>query len=98
MIRTEETFIIIMNYRLLLQLIHSGNPSRLSLAAVNGLGACHENENEHDFCTLSVVFCTHLARRCLGRGGSLLIDRFYCLLLTSIVRKVDYGWKSRAYD
>lgn len=40
----------------------------------------------------------HFVQRRLGRRGSLLIDRYYCLPATSIVRKVYYGWKSRAYD
>ena len=35
---TEDTFFIIIYYRLPFQLIHSGNPSRLSLAAATGLG------------------------------------------------------------
>ena len=59
---------------------------------------CHENENEHDSCTSSAVSCMHFVQRRLGRGGSLLIDHFYCLPVTSIVRKVYCGWKSRAYD
>lgn len=35
----------------------------------------------------------HSARRRLGMRGSLLIDRFYCLLTASFVRKVNMGGK-----
>ena len=42
-------------------------------------------------------FLKHFGRRCLGRRGCLLIDRFYYLLITSFKRKVSYRWKSRAF-